>query len=333
MILKFDKVFRNQDYEIFFNTKQGIEILRGANGKEDPFVLRMASLLDIGVMGTCKHKCPFCYQGHVDRPNMKLSDFKKIIDEAAYHVNQVALGGRGDPNHHENFKEIIEYCRSKNVVPNYTTSGIGLTDEHVEISKMCGAVAVSDYGQEYTYKALQKFIDAGVKTNIHQIFSYKSFSRCTNEILGLIPEDWNFDYEKLNAVIFLLFKPQGAGKKLLEDVPTKEQIQTLASYIFNPKSKFKIGMDSCLVNHVIKYGNPTPAQLESIDTCEASRMSAYITPDMKFMPCSFADESKWAIPIDYNTKRNLHEIWNNTEPFIKFREILEKQRDKCPLCL
>jgi hypothetical protein len=329
MIIKFDKSFKNEKYEILFNTESGFEITRGINGNADPFVLELPSLLDIGVMGTCIHKCPFCYQGHVNRPNMKLSDFKSIIDQTSHHVNQVALGGRGDPNNHKNFKEIVEYCRENNVVPNYTTSGIGLTDEQIEISKMCGAVAVSDYAQDYTYEALQKFIDAGIKTNIHQIFSSTSFSRCMNIVLGYIPADWKFDYEKLNAVIFLLFKPHGAGKDTPELIPNVASISTFATHAFDPKSKFKIGMDSCLINHILKYGRPTKLQKMTIDTCEAARMSAYITPDMKFMPCSFADETKWAVPLN----NNLYKVWNEETPFIKFRKMLSRNHDKCPLGL
>ena len=327
----FDKYYNNDRYAILFNTKTGLEVTVGINGNPDPFMLNMPSLLDIGVMGTCKHKCPFCYQGHVNEPNMKLSDFMAIIDESAYHVNQVALGGRGDPNHHENFKEMIEYCRSKNVVPNYTTSGIGLTDEQIEISKLCGAVAVSDYGQPYTYNALDRFIKAGIKTNIHQIFSHQSHSRCCNIVLGYIPEDWKFDYEKLNAVIFLLFKPHGEGLKHPEYNPSLHQIQTFASYIFFPKSKFKIGMDSCLVNHVLKYSNPSEAQRQSVDTCEAARMSSYITPDMRFMPCSFADKKLYSVKIDKDN--TLHKIWKDGDPFIHFRNRLATEQDHCPLAL
>ena len=328
MILKFDKSFKNDEYEILFNTHSGLEITRGINGHDDPFSMQMASLLDIGVMGTCKHKCVFCYQGHTDRPNMTLSDFKSIIDETCYHVNQVALGGRGDPNHHENFGEIIEYCRSKNVVPNYTTSGIGITDEQIEISKMCGAVAVSDYEQPYTYKALDSLIEAGVKTNIHQIFSSESFDKCYAIVQGYNPAVWDFDVSGLNSVVFLLFKPHGAGKDLPLQ-PTDEMLKHFGSVIFAPHSKFKVGLDSCLINHVINHGDPSDIQKASIDTCEAARMSAYITPDMKFMPCSFSDETKWSVPI----REGLHPIWVESAPFNTFRDMLTDKKDRCPLGL
>jgi len=328
MILKFNKHFKNNEYEILFNTHNGLEITRGINGHEDPFVLEMPSLLDIGVMGTCKHKCPFCYQGHENRPNMTLSDFKKIIDEASYHVNQVALGGRGDPNHHEHFGEIIEYCRMNNIVPNYTTSGIGLTDEQIEISKLCGAVAVSDYEKTYTYEALDRLIKAGIKTNIHQIFSNQTFNKCYRIIQGYTPDKWTFDISGLNAVIFLLFKPHGAGAKLPLK-PTKEMLKLFGEIIFEPHCTFKVGMDSCLVNHVLNYGNPSEVQKAAVDTCEAARMSAYITPDMKFMPCSFADPDVFSIPIT----EGLKPIWKEGDSFQKFRSQLAHNRHMCPLCL
>ena len=329
MMLRFDKTFKNDKYQVLFNTRTGLEIMAGINGNPDPFITEMPTLLDVGVMGTCLHKCPFCYQGHKDRPNMRLSDFQRIVDEASYHTNQIALGGHGDPNQHPQFKEIVEYCRKKNVVPNYTTSGINMTDDQIEISKMCGAVAVSDYEHNYTYVAIRKLIDAGIKTNIHQIYSRESHIKCIGIVDGNAPAKWNFDVHKLNAVIFLLFKPHGAGKNMKWLIPTKAQIQTLAASIFTPGPTFKIGMDSCLVNHVLKYSEPTPLQRASVDTCEAARMSAYITPDMKFMPCSFADEASFAIPI----KEGLKPIWDEGGSFKTFRAQLNHNSNTCPLFL
>ncbi len=152
MIGQFDKRFANNKYELLFNSQTGFEVLRGINGNSDPFQLEFLSMLDVGIMGHCINKCEICYQGRKYEDNMTLDNFKKIIDESKYHANQVALGGRGDPNLHENFKEILEYCRENNVTPNYTTSGNNLTDEQIEISKLCGAVAVSEIFSEQIIK-------------------------------------------------------------------------------------------------------------------------------------------------------------------------------------
>lgn len=328
--MMFNKFFANKEYAIMFNTKTGFEVIQGINGKDDPFSLELPSLLDVGIMGHCVHSCPFCYQGHAEEPNMTLHNFKVIVDATKHHVNQIALGGRGDPNHHENFAEIVEYTRKNGMVPNYTTSGIDLTDEQIEISKLCGAVAVSDYGHPYTYEAINRFIDAGIKTNIHMIYSGKSHAKAIQIILGIDVWKNSFDVEKLNAVIFLLFKPAGAGADLKWS-PVKEQFNTFANIVFAPKSKFKIGMDSCLINHILQYSQPNELQRMSIDSCEGGRMSAYITPDMRMMPCSFSDKDKWAVPI--NNALDIKWAWDNSKPFTTFRNILTKNQCSCPLTL
>lgn len=339
-MFKPDKHFVNDDYEIYFDSSTGFEIMTGVNGKKDPFSLVLPSLLDVGVMGTCEHKCAFCYQGHLNQDNMALDDFKTIIDQIKHHTNQVALGGRGDPNLHPNFKEIIEYARQNNVVPNYTTSGMGLTDEHIEISKLCGAVAVSEYQSDFTYEALRRFMDAGVKTNIHIIFSQHTFDLCTKILYGYNPwerqtfgkKESRVNIQKLNAVIFLLFKPAGAGSELIGMRPTDYQFNRFSELIFESKAMFKVGMDSCLVNHVIRKTQPNQLQSLSIDTCEGARMSAYITPDMIMMPCSFADHDQWGIKINHG-KKDINYIWNRSNKFKQFRSMLKKTKDRCPLGL
>jgi len=329
--------FKNEDYEIFFNTSTGLEIMRGVNGKPDPFKLELPSLLDVGIMGHCKNRCAFCYQGHDNQPNMKLEDFKTIIDQVKHHTNQVALGGRGDPNLHENFQEIVEYARKNQVVPNYTTSGFGLTDEHIEISKRCGAVAVSEYKAEETYSSIKRLMDAGIKTNIHLIFSNGNFNDCIKILHGANP--WLqrttgtptlVDIDRLNAVIFLLFKPAGAGVNVPGMTPNRYQFNVFSELIFKSEARFKVGMDSCLVNHVLQRVKPTELQALSIDTCEGGRMSGYITPDMKMKPCSFGNRS-WEISI--TNKQDINYIWNRSNKFKSFRSKLKKKRTSCPIGL
>ncbi len=326
--LIFTKRFKNDKYELLFNEFTGFEVLRGINDFPDPFSLELPSLLDIGIMGTCKNKCKFCYQGHSNRPNMKLEDFKKIIDQTKHHVNQVALGGRGDPNKHENFKEILVYCRKNKVVPNYTTSGIDLTDEEIELSKLCGAIGVSDYGKDYTFKAINNLTNAGIKVCIHLIYSKESHDKVIQILEG--QDVWNekVNIDKLFSVLFLLFKPQGSGKNL-DWIPTSSQIKEFSKLIFKPKSKFMVGIDSCLVNKILQYEKPDKLQSLSIDTCEGARQSAYISPDMKMMPCSFADPKLFSVNI--TDKQNIYSVWNRSKIFIDFRNYLSKHPKNCPL--
>jgi len=307
----------------------GKEILSGIDGHEDPFILDMPSLLDIGIMGKCLNNCKICYQATNNYDsNMSLENFKMVVDQTKNTSMQYALGGAGDPNNHENFKEILEYCRKNNVIPNYTLSGNGLTDEQVEISKLCGAVAVSDYDQSFTYQALNKFLNADIKTNIHFVLSTETFDRAIDVLDGRDVWNGQFDVSKLNAVIFLLFKPQGKAKNRLDLIPSNDQIQQFIKKIREPKVSFKLGMDSCLVNKLATLDNLTKNESIFLDTCEASRASMYITPDLKAVPCSFSDYGTNGIPI---TKGNpISEIWANSEPFKRCRGLLNECKTKCP---
>ena len=65
----------------------------------------------------------------------------------------------------------------------------------------------------------------------------------------------------------------------------------------------------------------------TMDSCEGGRMSAYITPSMEMMPCSYADK-KLAIPI--TKKKDISYIWNRSMPFRSFRSILKKKPFSCP---
>jgi MoaA/NifB/PqqE/SkfB family radical SAM enzyme len=314
----------------------GMEIMGGINGYKDPFWLECPSMLDIGIMGHCHNKCGFCYQGDKQEPHMTLDDFMFLIDMAKDHVNQVALGGRGDPNHHPDFIKILEYCRENNIVPNYTTSGIGLKDEHVEASKMCGAVAVSDYEREFTYDALNSFINAGIKTNIHMIFSRSNFDKIKKILYGYnpwidrlgksAPRTERFDIRKLNAVIFLLFKPVGRGENIPELYPTNEEIELFSSLIKTPKSSFKIGMDSCLVNQISKIRELSPIEKVCMDTCESSRMSAYVTPDLRLIPCSFANHDRFGVSLK---ERGMERAWKYSLQFRGFRKHLRQNQTTC----
>lgn len=85
------------------------------------------------------------------------------------------------------------------LVPNFTTSGYGMTPEIAKLCKQyCGAVAVSWYRSEYTLRVIQTLLDAGVKTNIHYVLGKNSIDEAIERLQ-------NNDFPKgINAVRGLL---------------------------------------------------------------------------------------------------------------------------------
>ncbi|AJA47869.1 putative Fe-S oxidoreductase [Clostridium pasteurianum DSM 525 = ATCC 6013] len=345
MILKkFDK---NYKFVSVFNTENGFYMRTGildSKGKDtgvEVFQSSFPELIDIGIMGHCVHGesglCletgVQCYQkgGNTHSENMSLENYIRVIDEIKGKTFQVALGGRGDPNKHENFKEILKYTRINNIIPNYTTSGFLLDEKEVELTKKyCGAVAVSWYCKEYTIKAIDMFKVAGMKVNIHYVLNNESIERALYMLN-------NKGFPKgINAVIFLMHKPVGLGK---EDNVLKYEdavVRDFFNIVTSKKYPFKIGFDSCSVPALINFNNNF--NVCSVDTCEAARWSMYITSDMKALPCSFDQKLKYSVDLKYKSIVN---AWNSSK-FENFRCKLKKtcpdceERDNCmggcPLC-
>ena len=174
-----------------FDTVTGAYVRTGVldeNGKDtgvDPFMASFPHLIDVGVMGHCIHgktglcaKAGIgCYQSGllIEEPNMTVEDFEWIAKQCEGRCNQLALGGRGDPDQHEHFEDLLRISRKYNLVPNFTTSGYGMTKELAMLcKKYCGAVAVSWYRNEYTLKAINLLLEVGIKTNIHYVLGKNS---------------------------------------------------------------------------------------------------------------------------------------------------------------
>lgn len=329
------KIDRKNRYISMFDPKTGFYARSGVideHGNDtgvDPFMSAYPELIDVGVMGHCVHGSSGlciksgvqCYQNGLKtkHPNMTLANFKRIVDECKGKTFQLALGGRGDVDQHENFAEILAYCRENNIVPNFTSSGLGFTDEIVQLCKQyCGAVAISWYRQSHTFRAIKMLLDAGVKTNIHYVLGKNSIDEAIERLKN---NDFPFG---INAVIFLLHKPVGLGSEenvLHNDDP---RVAEFFKVVDTQKFNFKIGFDSCSIPAVLNYTNNIDN--DSIDTCEGGRWSMYITSDMKALPCSFDNqELRWAYDISNDTIQN---AWNSPQ-FEDFRTHFHKA---CPGC-
>lgn len=249
---------------------------------------------------------------------MSLSDYKWIVDQSKGRMFQIALGGRGDPEMHAHFEEILSYSRQNEIIPNMTTSGYGLTDDKARVmKKYCGAVAVSWYRSDYTTKAIERLIHHGIKTNIHFVLGNNSI----DEAYELLTEDKI--PKGVNRLIFLLHKPVGLGQSDNVLKVADPKVKEFFNLFNEDRYCDKAGFDSCCVPGLINY-SPN-IHLDSIDTCEGARFSAYITPDMKMMPCSFDQEMKWHYDL---REHSIDDAWESA----KFEAFRTLQKIRCPQC-
>lgn len=333
----FDKGF---NFKTYFDTETGTYLRTNILDKDrketnkEPFMASFPHMIDVGVMGHCIHgesglclKAGIgCYQSgqFIHKPNMALDDFKNICEQCKGKVTQFALGGRGDPDCHENFEEILKAAVDNQIVPNYTTSGLLMNDEKAAISKKyCGAVGVSWYRSEYTIKCIEILLKHKNKVNIHYVLSKSTI----DEAIEILKND---SLPKgINAIIFLLHKPVGQGSE--EDVLkiTDERLPIFFKY-FEKIHPYKVGLDSCLVPGMFNFAKKVIP--ESVDTCESARFSCCIEPDMTMLPCSFDQEKKYGVNL---REHSIKEAWLS-DTFNKFRSILRTSCKNCKnrtLCL
>ena len=328
------KMRKDKDFISFFNettghyVRSGI-IKNGVESAEDPFMASFPELLDVGIMGHCRHGQSGlclqagveCYQDglHANAPNMALEDFEEIVRQCRGKTYQIALGGCGDPDQHEHFADILETCHQAGIVPNFTTSGLGLNSELAQLcKKYCGAVAVSWYRSTYTLRAIDLLFQADVKTNIHYVVSNSTIEEAVTRL-----KERSFPVG-VNAIVFLLHKPVGLGSQAqvlkCDDLRVKEFLELACG----GNHGYKIGFDSCSIPGLISQS--IDVNQDRVDTCEGARWSAYITSDMLMLPCSFDNQSKrWAVDLRSHT---IQEAWDSSV-FEDFRRYF---RQSCPDC-
>lgn len=293
--------------------RTGVLDLSGNDTGIDGFVSEFPQLLDIGIMGHCKHglsgRCTEagveCYQsgGKISQENMSAETYENLIKQCEGRTFQVALGGRGDPDEHEEFEKILYTTRKYGIVPNITTSGYGLTEEKANIiKKYCGAAAVSYYKTPYMYDSIAMLSDKGITTNLHYVLGNHNIEEAINILNG------NTVIKGIDRIVFLLHKPIGMGSEQRVLKRNNPKVKEFFNLLSSSDIVERTGFDSCLVPAILDFC-PEIAP-ESFDACESGRFSAYIDSNAVLSPCSF-DKTK-EIEIDLK-KYLIEEAWNSKE--------------------
>jgi hypothetical protein len=254
---------------------------------------------------------------------------KNISDTRISTLLQCAYGITGIQSN-KDFIKMLEYSRSKGIIPNFTLSGIDLTDElAVKISKLVGALAVSAYQSDKNvcYNTVKKFTDLGIKqTNIHLMVSEETFPFVMEVLTDRL------SYPRLinmNAIVFLGVKPKSRAKDHFHPLP-KGAYQSLIEFCMNHKIAF--GFDSCsapkfeaAVRSMEGLTEDERANLIMCsESCESTLFSSYISCSGNFWHCSFSENVEGIEPVNVlEAKDFLEDVWYSPQ-VMKFRENLLK---------
>ena len=209
------RIFPESNYKsVFFDYKT----LRFKIDSTKPMnELKYPEFYDVKITDKCMSLCPQCYQDSTpEKDHFKdliqnfVSYFGKMSDnEKPY---QIAIGG-GEPTLHPNFSRLLETSKKLGIVPNYTTNGMFVVDSLLRESIIyctqlfCGGVAVSahEHLDGYWKWAVDLFVKAKVKTNIHLIISDKE---SVNRFLKIFEEY----QDKVNYFVLLSYQAMGRAE-------------------------------------------------------------------------------------------------------------------------
>ena len=325
------KRYRSKYYNYDFYLSNGLFYRWGKTIEDDPLFSPVGpEIADIEIVqGKCKGMCDFCYKsnGEVENHYMPLEKFKTLLSKLPDNLMQIAFGIT-DIDGNPDFFKIMEYTRSKGIIPNYTTHGLDITEDIAKkTSELCGAVAVSIVNKNKTYDSIKMFTDAGMdQVNIHFTLSKETYYKAF-EILKDITEDNRLS--KLNAIVFLSLKQKGRGHN--HSRLSFDKYRKLVDYAM--KNNINIGFDSCsapLFLAAMKDHDNFKEYEKLSESCEAYLFSIYINTFGECTPCSFLEDEGYDSFNVLECDDFMKDIWNH-HSVSKWRDTLLKTASKCSI--
>ena len=307
------------EYHFRADAQTGLTMRWGKTLREDPIWAPVPELADISISNHCSKECSYCYRMSTKNNEfMSLEQYERVLDSLNHpkygNVFQVALGG-GEPLEHPQFVQIIEATLKREIVPNFTTNGMFLTEDVCkEIQGKVGAVALSiTKVKELERKKVAMLKKYNMRTNVHYALSANNIEEAIEIVSGI----HNEAFEGVNAIIFLTYKPAGRGT---EDGVLKagDEMDRFVQKVNDYSNKvLKIGFDACFVPNLLHKGFK---HAEMVDVCEAGFFSVYVDHKMNVSPCSFSG-GKDAYSLE---EYDFYDIWEN-----KFADYRGRLQNKC----
>lgn len=315
-------------------------------------------------------RCVFCYKSSTENisRNMSLETFKTILDKFDVECFQVELndgtifwtndfkktvrdnvksvtttnrsrleqlaagsGSYGVEN--PEVFDMMEYARSKGVIPNITIANV--TDDAADkFSKLCGAMAISKYADKnICYDTIKKLTDRGMtQINIHFVLHKHSKNLAIETMKDMMTDP---RLSKMNAIVFLSLKKKGNGENL--QTLSQEGFEEVINFAFENKIKF--GMDSCSGGKfmsAISSREDFNKIMEQVEPCESTKISSYINVDGKFYSCSFCENTEsFKCGLDVvNCNSFVDDIWEHPHTTQWRNNLIEKNNAgnfSCPV--
>lgn len=290
----------------------------------------------VALTNACTAGCDHCYMDSAEPlpDEIGLSGAREVMRElASMGVFHVALGG-GESMLLPWVFEAAEYARSLGMVPNITTSGIGMTEEKAKRCRVFGRINVSLDGV-----SAQSYASLRGRQHFEQAVRAIELLRDHNDSVGIncVVTRKNFDTlgeitafaaaRELDEVEFLRLKPAGRGTALYLALRlSREQGLALLPRLLELRRRDRIAIKlDCSFAPFVAAHDPTPEQLElfSVLGCEGGDYLIGVDAQGNAHPCSFEHD----VATD---ARTLSARWNAVFP--QYRGYRAQAAEPCRSC-
>lgn len=327
------KLLRSPGYNYDFHLLTGTLLRWGSSKEIDPPMSPVGpEIADIEIVtGNCSGGCAWCYKSNRSLPGKVMSDttFWKIIRKMPPSLTQVALGIT-DLDANPDLVTIMEMCRTLEIVPNLTISGMGNLSVLDDVARLAGAIAVSVYPHniEQAYDAICYLVEfyPDLQVNAHVLY------HADNELFVKgVMDDGVTDPRLLclNALVLLGLKPRGRAEKM--HPLNTEKFKSLVDYAMD--NLINLGMDSCSAPKFLSWIQDNPELSRGmemlVEPCESSLFSIYVNVDGVIYPCSFTEQDVKGIDI-LEQEDFIRDVWYS-QPLSDFRSLLIGNNRECPV--
>ena len=284
----------------------------------------------------CAAGCTGCYVDATPQgAALSLDEACRILDElASMGVFHVALGG-GEALELDYLFAVAEHAHRVGIVPNLTTSGLGLTEELAARCAVFGQINVSIDGVGEGYRrargfdgfrhaerALEWLRAVKREVGINCVVSRSSFDGL-REVARLAKR------LHLNELELLRFKPVGRGLAHLDEELNPAQAKAIYPLALKLAARFRLRVKlDCSFAPMVFWHKPSAAAAAffNVQGCVAGDVLAAVTPEGMVTGCSFCGPPE----ADVRQPGALRAAWGTG--FRDFRDHAKGAAEPCASC-
>ncbi len=113
-------LYKNGNYNIFLNTKNGTKIRETINPDDDNFISEFPECMDVKITNYCDMGCPYCHENST--ANGLHGDILQVdFINSLQPFTELAIGG-GNPLSHPDLIDFLKVLKEKNIIANLTVN-------------------------------------------------------------------------------------------------------------------------------------------------------------------------------------------------------------------